>query len=48
MLNNLRAVFARRSDVVRLGIVMTPARRVVPSSPPPSTTEIIAATAPFN
>ena len=47
MLNNLRAVFTRRSDVVRLGIVMT-LRAQVPELAAAEHSEIIAATAPFN
>ncbi len=47
MLNNLRAVFVRRSDVVRLGIVMT-LRSQVPELAAAEQAEIIAATAPFN
>jgi regulator of sirC expression with transglutaminase-like and TPR domain len=47
MLNNLRAVFVRRSDVVRLGIVMT-LRAQVPELAAAEHSEIIAATAPFN
>jgi regulator of sirC expression with transglutaminase-like and TPR domain len=47
MLNNLRAVFARRSDVVRLGVVMS-LRSQVPELAATEQAEIIAATAPFN
>jgi regulator of sirC expression with transglutaminase-like and TPR domain len=47
MLNNLRALFARRSDVVRLGIVMA-MRAQVPELAATEEAEIIAATATFN
>ena len=47
MLNNLRAVFARNADVVRLGIVMS-LRAQVPELAALEHAEIIAATAPFN
>ena len=47
MLNNLRAVFVRRSDVVRLGVVMN-LRAEVPELAATEHAEIIAATAPFN
>ena len=47
MLNNLRAVFVRRSDVVRLGVVMS-LRAQVPELAATEHDEIIAATATFN
>lgn len=47
MLNNLRAVFAGQSDVVRLGVVMS-LRSQVPELAAAEHSEIIAATAPFN